>query len=131
MNITKKCISLLRRVFAHVIPVPFLAGAPQHVRLGIVAHERVHDCQVLNFLDHRLVRGFRRCHVAGTFHCQDFDFHVVKLISLEGGLLDITFNGRQLGLEHSDRVYGRVGLVPLCQHLFISVLERAANVLDL
>ena len=51
---------------------PFLVGALQHVRLRIVAHERVHDCQVLHSGDHHFVRGFRRCHVAGTFFCQDF-----------------------------------------------------------
>ena len=109
----ENCISFLRRVFAHVTPVPFLVGALQHVRLGLVAHERVHDC------DHRFVRGFRRCHVAGTFLCQDFDSHAIKLIvhlfSLEGGLLDITFSVRQLGLERSDRVNGPFVSAPLHQ----------------
>ena len=50
----------------------------------------------------------------------------MHLFSLEGGLLDVTFGVRQLGLERSDSVMGRFGLVPLCQHLFISVLEHAA-----
>ena len=115
----KNCISFLRRVLAHVTPVPFLVGALQHVRLGIVAHARVHDCQVLHSGDYRFslsAASGGRCHVAGTFLCQDFDIHVVALtvhlFSLEGGLLDITFSVRQLGLERSHRVNGSFVLTP-------------------
>ena len=120
----KNCISFLRRVLAHVTPVPILVGALQHVRLGIVAYERVHDCQVLHSGDHRLSLSAASgvAMLLGTFLCQDFDY----LFSLEGGLLDIMFSVGQLGLERSDRVDGRFGLVPPCQHLFVSVLEHAA-----